>query len=60
MKILTPFDNKIKNEDKIIYFCEKMKNKLCNVVRYPSAYFFALSMEKKILDEKKEKKMGKK
>lgn len=46
--------------EKTIYFCEKMENKLCDMVRYPLTYFFALSMEKKSLGEKKEPKFRKK
>ncbi|KAM7500188.1 hypothetical protein LguiA_024602 [Lonicera macranthoides] len=42
-----PFDNKMENNRKIIYFCEKLENKLRDVVRSTLSFlllFFIITM----------------
>lgn len=40
------FDNKIKNDKKIIGFCEKLKNELKDVVRLSDIFFRSFQGEK--------------
>lgn len=56
LKFYVLFDNKIKNDKKIIGFCEKLKNELKDVVRL-SDIFLGFFKVKNSFDDEREKKI---